>query len=377
MERLQCQKAAFTLPEGTHYLNCAYMSPASRRVQEAGIAGVRRKGNPAAITADDFFEDVDEVRRLFAKLVHAPVAERVSVIPSVSYGISTVARNTRIERGQSVVSVLHQFPSNTHPWERLCADTGAEMKIVEPPTDGPDRAADWNEAILNAIDTDTGVVCLGAVHWADGTPFNLGPIGERAREVGATFVVDGTQSVGAVPFDFATIRPDALVCATYKWLMGPYSMALAYYGPCFDDGVPLEESWMSREGSRDFAGLVNPAVSYRPGGARFDVGETANFALVPMVIAALEQVLEWGVDRINAYCRDLSGQYFPGMGHLFSLRLPADVDPAAVKAHLQERGVAVSVRGHAIRVSPNVYNDAADMVALVHALEDCGAAVHE
>lgn len=351
------------------------MSPAPRRVQEAGIAGVRRKGNPAAITADDFFDDVDLLRALFAKVINATVAERVSVTPSVSYAISTVARNTAIDRGQSIVSVLHQFPSNTHAWERLCQNSGAMMKIVKPPTDGPERTAAWNDAIVEAIDSDTGVVAMGQVHWADGTQFDLVRIGQRAREVGAALVIDGTQSVGAVPFDFAAIQPDALVCAAYKWLMGPYSMALAYFGERYDDGIPLEESWMSREGSRNFAGLVNPAVTYRAGGARFDVGETSNFALVPMAIAALEQVLEWGVERIDNYLRNLSGQFFPGMGHLYGLRLPQTVEPADVKAHLHERGVVVSVRGHAIRISPYLYNDATDMEALVSALEECGAAV--
>jgi selenocysteine lyase/cysteine desulfurase len=350
------------------------MSPAPRRVQEAGVEGVRRKGNPGAITADDFFDDVDKLRELFARLVKAPEAERVAVVPSVSYAVSTIARNTAIDRGQSIVSVLHQFPSNTHAWERLCEGSGARMKIVAPPTDGPDRTVAWNDAIVEAIGTDTGVVAMGQVHWADGTPFDLVRISQRAREVGAALVIDGTQSVGAVPFDFEAIQPDALVCAAYKWLLGPYSMGMAYYGGRYDDGVPLEESWMSREGSRDFAGLVNPAVTYRPGGARYDVGETSNFALVPMAIAALELVLEWGVERIDEYLKDLSGQFFPGMGHLFGLRLPTDVDPASVKAHLLERGIIVSVRGHSVRVSPYLYNDEGDMEALVAALSESGAA---
>ena len=58
---LECQKPAFTLPDGFHYLNCAYMSPLSRRVQEAGVAGVRRKAMPAELTSDDFFDGVDDV----------------------------------------------------------------------------------------------------------------------------------------------------------------------------------------------------------------------------------------------------------------------------------------------------------------------------
>ncbi|MDH3297612.1 MAG: aminotransferase class V-fold PLP-dependent enzyme [Gemmatimonadota bacterium] len=372
MTKLGCQKAAFTLPDGFHYLNCAYMSPLTRRVQEAGIAGIRRKGAPAEITADDFFDDVDEARRLFAALVHVSDAERIAIIPSASYALSTVARNTPLRPGQNVVTVRDQFPSNTHPWRRACREAGAEFRIVGPPSDGSDRTPAWNEALLEAIDADTAVVTLGQVHWVDGTPFDLMRIGERAREVEAAFVVDGTQSVGAVPFDVEALRPDAVVCAAYKWLMGPYSIGLAYFGARYDDGVPLEENWMGREGSRDFAGLVDQGDEYRPGAARFDVGESANFILVPMLIAALEQVLEWGVERISEYCRELCEPGFPGAGHLFGLRLPADVDPADVRSELHRRNVFVSVRGRAIRVSPHLYNDESDMEALADALRECG-----
>lgn len=246
------------------------------------------------------------------------------------------------------------------------------MVVVGPPTEGPDRTLAWNEAILSAIDEDTAVVAMAQVHWADGTPFDLERIGRRTREVGAAFIIDGTQSVGALPFDVEKLQPDALVCAAYKWLMGPYSIGMAYFGARYDGGIPLEESWMSREDSRDFAGLVDQGGAYREGAARYDVGETSNFILIPMLLAALEQVLDWGVDRIDEYCRALSGQLFPGTGHLFALRLPIGADPEQVKVHLQKRNVFVSVRGRAIRVSPYLYNDASDLEALEDALLDSG-----
>jgi hypothetical protein len=52
---LSCQHAEFTLPPGLHYLNCGYMGPLPLRVQDAGFAGIRRKGDPSSIVARDFF----------------------------------------------------------------------------------------------------------------------------------------------------------------------------------------------------------------------------------------------------------------------------------------------------------------------------------
>ena len=382
---LGCLRRLFSIPEEQHYLNCAYMSPLSRRVQEAGVAGMQREATPWTVSASDFFDGCDRARGLFAELIGLAQPERIAIVPAVSYGLATVARNTRLERGQNVVAVHEQFPSNVHVWQRLCADVGAELRSVRAPPDGVGQAA-WSEAVAEAIDSDTALVAIGTVHWADGTPFDLGAIGCRAREVGAALVVDGTQSVGADPFDVTRIQPDALVCAAYKWLTGPYSIGVAYYGPRYDGGVPLEETWGGRLGSDDFAGLVVPSDEYRPGAIRYDMGESAGFTLVPMLIAALEQLREWGVPRVRSYVTGLARTALEdprlaevglavdaaAASHIFGLRLPDHVDPRRVQAQLREARVHVSVRGRVIRVSPHVYNDREDVDALVAGLAGMG-----
>ena len=123
-----------------------------------------------------------------------------------------------------------QFPGNVHTWRRLARERGAELRVTDA-RPGPGCGERWSARILEAIDADTAVVTMGAVHWTDGTVFDIDAIAARTREVGAYLVIDGTQSVGAMDFDVARIRPDALICSGYKWLMGPYSIGLAYFGP--------------------------------------------------------------------------------------------------------------------------------------------------
>jgi selenocysteine lyase/cysteine desulfurase len=200
--------------------------------------------------------------------------------------------------------------------------------------------------------------------------------------VGAALVVDGTQSIGAMDFDVRRIRPDAVVCAAYKWLLGPYSTAFGWYGPRFDDGVPLEETWIARSGSEDFQGLVDYTDDYQPGALRYDVGERSNFTLMPILLQSLRLVLEWGAPRIQRYCDDLFGGVVEeaqslgyavepreGRGaHIFGLRVPEGMELAMLHEALRSRGVYASLRGSALRVSPNVYNDAGDAEALAGAL---------
>jgi len=180
------------------------------------------------------------------------------------------------------------------------------------------------------------------------------------------------------------VRPDALVCAAYKWLFGPYGIALAYLGPRFDDGQPLEETWIGRRGSEDFGGLIEYEEAYQPGAARYDMGERSNPILLPMVATALEMVLAWDPAHVQTYCEHLTADLVETVrslglqveeaawrgAHLFGLRLPAGVSTEALQAALTERAVNVSVRGSAIRIAPNVYNNAADVDALVDALRE-------
>lgn len=379
---LECQRSLFRLPPDEHYLNCAYQGPLPIPVEEAGIRAIRRKRAPAGIGPEDFFRGADEARARFARLVNAPRPEDVAILPSVSYGVATAAGNLPLDRGQNIVLTHEQFPGNVYGWRALASRSGAEIRTVLRPDAHAGRGAAWTEEIVEAIDRATGIVTLGNVHWTDGTLFDLEAIGDRAREVGAALVVDGTQSVGALPFDVQAVRPDALIVAGYKWLLGPYSLAMGYFGPRFADGVPLEEGWIARGGSEDFRGLVDYRDDYQPGSIRYDVGERSNFILLPMLNAALALIEEWRPERIQDYCRgllaDAAGD-LESMGfgvptgprvahHILGLRMPEGLDLGRVQRTLTERRVFASLRGSALRVAPNVYNTGEDIGALVGAL---------
>lgn len=372
----------FSLPPDLHYLNCAFMGPLPRTTEAAGIRGIRRKRNPEGVQPDHFFDESDRTRECFARLLGTPEPERIALLPSVSYGIAIAARNAGLVSGQEILLTRDQFPGNVYGWMRAADEAGARVRLVDPPASVP-RGRDWNRRILESIGPRTRVVSMGHVHWTDGTLFRLEHIGARAREVGALLVLDATQSLGALPLDFAAVRPDAVICAAYKWLLGPYSVALGYFGPAFDDGVPLEETWIARRGSRDFGGLVRYQDAYEPGMVRFDVGERSNFILLPMVLASLELLLEWGPRLVQEHTRGISRGFLDwtvdkGIGveeegwradHLFGLRLPERTDREKLAAAMAEERVSASLRGDALRISPHLYNDEEDLEALRSALE--------
>lgn len=387
---LNSQKDLFTLPEGVHYLNCATRAPLSRTVEQAGYDAIRRETNPFGLRPDDFFSGAVRVRELFSELIHNPDPDRIAVIPSVSYGMAVVARNLPnkpgIKSGQTIVLVGAEFPSDVYAWDSVSAALGLQIRTVDMPQEFP-KGASWNEQILDAIGPDTALVVVPPVHWMYGIRFDLEAIGQRAREVGAWLAIDGTQAVGALPFNVEAIQPDALICAGYKWLMGPYSMGLAYYGPAFDEGSPLEESWMNRLDSNLFHRLTDYQPAYRPKAYRYNVGEHTHFVQMPMLEAALTQLLNWTPERIQAYDEELMKDAWSALeqlgcqiepindskgrsSHLVGLWLPDHADPMAVQQALQARKVSVSARARVLRIAPHLYNTSADVDALVGVLTE-------
>ncbi len=386
---LECQRAQFSLREGTHYLNCAYLAPLARVVEAAAVTALTRLRDPSTVGVDVFFADVDRIRALFATLIHAPSGDGVAVVPSVSYGVATVTRNLNLRPGQTVVVIGSEFPGGVLPWHRAARESGARVVTVpEPPVPAAgarsrgevyNRGARWSDALCEAITTDTAAVMLATVHWYDGITFDLARIAVAARAVGAAVIVDGTQSVGAMPFDFTAVQPDALLCAGYKWLFGAYGLSVAYFGPRFAAGSPLEDTWTGQVGSEDMAALAGYRHEYRSGAGRFDSGQRASFVLVPMLTASLTQVLAWSPERIQEYCTHLNAPLFksaetlglvvdrsPGRAaHLIGVRFGDGRDVPAVARRLAARKVYASVRGDAIRVALNVFNDHTDVEALL------------
>lgn len=378
---MNCQKDLFQLSEEYTFLNCAYLSPQLKSVEAAGKHALVQKNHPYRILPEHFFSQTVGVKSTFAKIINVPEPDRIAILPSTSYGIATVAKNVPISKGQEILVVKDQFPSNYYSWQRLAEEKQANLRTIGV-EEGKDKGLRWNTAILDAITPNTAVVAMSHVHWAEGLKFDLEAIGEKCRRVGAWFVIDGTQSVGALPFDVQRIQPDALVCSGYKWLMGPYATGVAYYGPALDGGTPIEENWINRKGSQNFKNLVNYEENYQPLAGRYSVGQQSNFVLMPMLETAFQQIYHWNPQNIQDYCQKLNEPYLEELTsigfdilpenqrahHLIGLGLPATADIVAIQKQLAEEKILVSVRGNSIRVAPNVYNNTHDWDRLMNVL---------
>lgn len=365
----------FDIPPEVAWINTAYNGPLLRASRLTLERAAGAKSRPWERVPVDFFADSDRIRALAAELFGA-TGDDWAIVPGASYGIATAARALEPEfrAGDVVLTLAEEFPANVLAWRRAAAASGARVEAV---IRGPGE--DWTTAVLAAIGPRTRVVALPQCHWTDGAPLDLVAIGQAARAVGASLVLDTTQSLGAMPFDLAAVDPDFMVAAGYKWLLWPYGVGLLYVAPRRQGSRPLEESWLAREGAEDFAGLVRYAEGYRPGARRFDVCETCT-ALLPGAMVALEQLRDWQIPRVVERLTQLNAVIADGLvargfevapasmrsPHLLGARLPGAV---GLVDKLKVHGVYISQRGDALRFAPHLHVNDQDIARLFDALD--------
>lgn len=371
-------KDQFNFPEDIVYLNTASFSPAFKSVEKAGIDAVRKKSRPDFYKSSDLFNPVSRLKKLFAQLIDAEDQNRVVTIPSVSYGMANIANNITLKKGDEIVLIEEQFPSNVYIWIELANKFDAKIITIKQPKD----VAQWNREILNAISDNTALVAMAQIHWANGIIFDLNPIRQKTKAHNALLVVDGSQSIGALPFSIKEIEPDALVCAGYKWLFGPYGCAYGYYSEYFDKGNPIEQNWSNRLGSENLTQLTQYESKYKPLAQRYAVGESGSFIYVQMQIAALREVLKINPNDLQDYCNSITNDaldkleelgfqsHLPELRakHLFGLKIPSHLNLDKLKSELIENDIHVSFRGKYIRISCHLFNTKAHFEKLVRVI---------
>ncbi len=373
------QRHLFDIPDEIAYFNCAYNSPQLLESQARLYAGVGMKSHPWERTPASFFEDAETIRRLSSEIFGGdPLG--YAIVPSASYGISSAARaiEPHLRPGDTILVIAEEFPSNVLPWQRTARETGAALLTVATPENGG-----WTQAIVDKIDKGVKVVAVSPCHWTNGAFIDLVAVGIACRSVGGILVIDATQTLGAMPFPLAEVRPDFLVAAGYKWLLCPYGFSLLYVAEQWRDARPLEETWLARENAEDFTSLVKYSESYLPGARRFDVGEKCTATILPGAIAALEQIKKWGVagialslstinEKISVRLEHL-GFLLPSKSsrcpHMFGAQLP-DGFGGNLVAELKARRIFISQRGKSVRFAPHLHNNEHDVDRLLWAIDE-------
>jgi selenocysteine lyase/cysteine desulfurase len=353
------------------YLNTGASGPATRRVVEATADAVAHHEYVAPVAEGAYpyaFEAFEDARAAFAAFLGAGETE-IALTQSTADGIARVATALDWTAGDVVVHTDLEHSAGRLPWWYLERE-GIERRVL--PTEGGrldrDRLAD-------AV-ADADLLCLNSITWSHGTRLPVREVVETAHDADCRVLVDAVQSPGQTPVDLSAWGADFAVGASHKWLLGPWGAGWLYLnGDLTADVDPPTASYRSVEDpSADEPRL-------KEGAARFEVGTTSPAPYVGAV-EAMETLSEVGLGTVEDRVERLTDRLKTGLGDLLvsprayesglvTFDPPAGETPEAFVERAREAGVVVRSLPvpEACRASVHVFNDAADVDALLDVVE--------
>lgn len=345
------------------YLNSAYITPTPTVVAEAGRAFADAKAT-GPISLGDMQAKADEVRRQFARLVGAS-AEEIGFLSATSEGENLVAGALGLKPGDNVVLDELHYMTEFVLYKRLQETKGIDLRIAKH-RDGAVEARDFEPL----VDRKTRLVSVAWVSHQNGFRHDLRPIADLAHAHGAWLYTDAVQAAGMFPMDVRAAGVDAMASGTYKWLLGGFGVAPFYVRRELLDAVEPDR-WGALHVEKE---LGNYRYQIFKSARKFEYATLA-FGAVYQLGAGLAYLDTVGVDRIEAHTVALAQQLGRGLverklqvltpagnrSSIVSFRNPAD--PQKARKILDDAGVQVSFRenGSQIRVSPALFNNAAEI----------------
>ena len=138
------------------------MSPMLKKVEKAGIRGIHLQRKPEKIMPEHFFNNIKEIKGSFSKLINCKNPDRIAYVPAASYGLANVTNNIELKKGENIVVVGDQFPSNVYPWMNLTKKYQGDLNFVLKDNTSNNPGRKWNEDILKAINKKTQAATIGA-----------------------------------------------------------------------------------------------------------------------------------------------------------------------------------------------------------------------
>jgi cysteine desulfurase / selenocysteine lyase len=312
-------------------------------------ANIHRGVHLLSVEATDAYDVARETVRRF---INAADAREVVFVRGATEGINLVAATygrTHVGEGDEVLVTEMEHHSNIVPWQMLCEEKGAHLRVVSI-TDSGELRLDGYECLLTPR---TRIVAVTHVSNALGTINPIAELIRLAHDRGIPVLVDGAQAVAHMPVDMQEIGCDFYVFSGHK-VFGPTGVGVLYGRGELLDAMPPYQGGGDMIRSVTFEQTLYNDVPYK-----FEAG-TPNIAGVVGLGAAIDYLTDVGIDRVAAYEHELLAYGTEALSDVSGLRLTGtaahkagilafvlgDVHPHDLGTILDRDGVAVRAGHH-------------------------------
>ncbi len=365
---VRLRNAEFPWTAEATYLNNASIGPLPERTRGVVDAFTAKRTAPYQLPDKELQGVLREARRTVARLLNADV-EEIALATNTSFGLNIAATSLPIAPGETVLVSDKEFPANVYPW-LLLRERGVDVELA------PVSAEGWpSEGYLleRLRDPRVRVLAVSHVQFSNGYCADLDRLGEACRANGTYLVVDAIQALGQVPLDVRQTPVDVLAC-------GGGSGFVYVRRELIPTLKPVMAGWFSFEGTGDFSRLTEYNTTFLADARRFEAG-TLPFQDVAGMAESIGMLLEFGIDRIAAYLRELRRPLLAAAaegaiglcsptdeGHASSIVCVKTENVAESYHALRQAGVVGALREGSIRLSPHCYNTVDELERVVDIL---------
>ncbi|WP_446812040.1 family 2A encapsulin nanocompartment cargo protein cysteine desulfurase [Methylomonas sp. 2BW1-5-20] len=308
-------------------------------------SNIHRAAHELAARATDAYEGA---RDIVARFINASSSGEVVFVRGATEAINLVAKSwgkQNIGEGDEIIVSWLEHHANIVPWQQLCAETGAVLRVIPVDDNGQVILAEYQK-LLNAR---TKLVSFTQVSNALGTITPAQEIIELAHRAGAKVLLDGAQSVSHIRVDVQSLDCDWFVFSGHK-IFGPTGIG-ALYGKA--DILDATQPWQG--GGNMIEDVTFEKTVYQPAPAKFEAG-TGNIADAVGLGAALEYVSKLGIENVARYEHELlvygmhALQSIPGVRLIGTAPEKTSVLSFVLAGHsTQDVGNALNQAGIAVR----------------------------
>lgn len=357
-------RAQFPALRNWTYLNTATFGQLPERAVEAVNRHFTRRDQLACRDFIAWFDDMDHIRGLVAKLIHCQSSD-VAFITNACAAISQLLGGMEWKTGDQILTLEHEFP-NQYYYPAQLHRFGVEL--IETPF----------ERFYDAITPRTRMVILSMVNYSTGFRAPLVEIAAHLRARNIMLYVDGTQGIGALEFDCAAIQPDMLAVNAYKWLCSPNGAGFMYVSPQLRESLaPSVIGWRSDANWRSVASLNHGAPDFVESAEKYEGGMLPFGPLYGMA-ESISMLLELGPANVESRVLDLvtqaremlqaaGGEIAHPNSPILAARFPNRSAESLAETLSSRRILAAARHGH-LRISPHFYNNEDDLRLVGEAL---------
>ena len=293
-------------------------------------------------------EDYEKARIKLQRFINAAHAHEVIFVRGTTEGINLVAYTygrRHLTAGSEVIISALEHHSNIVPWQILCQETGAQLRVA-PINDQGEILVDEFEKLLN---DRTRLVAVSHVSNALGTINPIRAMADMAHKHGVPILVDGAQAVPHMRVDVQALDCDFYTLSGHK-MYGPTGIGALYGKTALLDHMPPYQGGGDMISSVTFEKTTYNVLPYK-----FEAG-TPDIAGVIGLGAAVDYLNEIGMDNVAAHEHELvtygtkALQSVPGVRLIGTAREKAGVLSFVIEGvHPHDVGTVLDQEGIAVR----------------------------